>query len=92
MQCSSMAPATKTAKAPCDEKAFGAQSHGLGTRCLRFARRVTHGGRKTRFPLLAKLYGTGLATRRVPAKGFRDVSYIASPFPKLRLAQFRFIS
>jgi len=50
---------------------FGAQSHGLDTSCLRFARWVTRTGRKTRFRLLAKLYRVGLATHRVPAKGFR---------------------
>jgi hypothetical protein len=33
--------------------------------------------------LLAKLYRTGLITRRVPTKGFRVASYISSPFPKL---------
>src|SRR5262249_55591735 len=68
---------------------FGAQSHGLGTRCLRFAPRVTPTGRQTRFPLSATLYGTGLLTRRVPMKGFHDASYIASSFPKLCLAQLR---
>src|SRR5262249_44360471 len=68
---------------------FGAQSHGLGTRCLRFAPRGTPTGRQTRFPLSATLYGTGLLTRRVPMKGFHDASYIASSFPKLCLAQLR---
>ena len=29
------------------------------------------------------LCGTGLVTRRIPTKGFRVVSYISSPFPKL---------
>jgi hypothetical protein len=43
--------------------------------------------RKTRFRLLAKLYRTGLVTRRVPVKGFRHASYITSSFPKLCLAQ-----
>jgi hypothetical protein len=66
---------------------FGARSHGLGTGCLRFAPPVARTGRKTRFPLLAKLYGAGLITRRVPTKGFGDVSYIASSFPRLCLAQ-----
>jgi hypothetical protein len=42
---------------------FGAQWHGFGTGCLRFARWVTRTGRKTRFWLLAKLYQTGLVTR-----------------------------
>jgi hypothetical protein len=36
---------------------FGAQWHGLGTGCLRFARWVTRRGRKTRFWLLAALPG-----------------------------------
>lgn len=62
---------------------FGAQSHGFGTCCLRFARWVTRTGRKTRCWLLAKLYQAGLDTRRVPAKGFCDASYIASSLPKL---------
>jgi hypothetical protein len=42
-----------------------------------------HTGRKTRFWLLAKLYQAGLATRRVPTKGFRNGPYITSSFPKL---------
>ena len=51
--------------------AFEAQSHGFGTGCLRFAGRVTPTPRKTRFRLLAKLFRTGLVTRRVPSKGFK---------------------
>ena len=47
-----------------------AQSHGFGTGCLRFAGRVTPTPRKTRSRLLAKLFRTGLVTRRVPMKGF----------------------
>jgi hypothetical protein len=50
---------------------FGAQSHGFGTGCLRFAGRVAPTPRKTRFRLLAKLFRTGLVTRRVPSKGFK---------------------
>src|SRR3990172_8270313 len=60
------APAESTTKAP----AFGsfeAQSHGLGTRCLRFAGRITPPPRKTRFRLPARLYRTGL----IPA-GFQS--------------------
>jgi len=38
---------------------FGARSHGIGTRCLRFAGRVTPPPRKTRFRLLAKLCRAG---------------------------------
>ena len=67
---------------------FEAQSHGFGTRCLRFAVRVTHTPRKTRFRPLAKFYRTGLITRRVPTKGFRVVlDYISSSFPKFRDAR-----
>jgi hypothetical protein len=51
--------------------AFEAQSHGFGTGCLRFAGRVAPTPRKTRFRLLAKLFRTGLTTRRVPSKGFK---------------------
>src|ERR1019366_2136004 len=38
---------------------FEAQSHGIGTRCLRFAVRVTSSPRKTYFRLLAKLCRAG---------------------------------
>jgi len=51
-------------------RTFEAQSHGFGTGCLRFAGRVTPTPRKTRFRLLARLFRTGLITRRVPSKGF----------------------
>jgi len=50
---------------------FGAQSHGFGPRCLRFARWVARTGRKTRFWVLAKLSQAGFNTRRVPTKGFK---------------------
>ena len=66
---------------------FGAQSHGFGTGCLRFARWVSPTGRKTRFWVLAKLSQAGLNTRRAPTKGFNGASYIISPSPRLRLAQ-----
>src|SRR4051812_716348 len=49
---------------------FGAQSHGVWSRCLRFAGEVTRPPRKTRFRLLARLCRTGLVTRRVSMKGF----------------------
>src|SRR5581483_3965630 len=39
--------------------------------------------RKTRFRLLARLYRTGLVTRRVPAKGFRVSQFVSFSFPKL---------
>ena len=61
--------------------AFEAQSHGFGTGCLRFAGRVTPTPRKTRFRLLARLFRTGLATRRVPLKGFPMYPTFVPPFP-----------
>jgi hypothetical protein len=39
----------------------GAQSHGLHTRCLRFAAPVARTLRKTRYRLAANLYQAGLA-------------------------------
>ena len=69
---------TSTTSAPASSH-FGAQSHGPLTRCLRFAARVTPAPRKTRFRPLARLYRTGLVTRRVPTKGFRVTSL--PPFP-----------
>ena len=57
---------------------FGAQSHGISTRCLRFAVR-SPAPRKTRFWLPARLYQTGLITRRIPTKGF--TFWDDSPFP-----------
>jgi hypothetical protein len=65
--------------------AFEAQSHGLFTRCLRFAARVTPWRHKTRFRLLARLCRAGLDTRRVPPQSFR-VLYISSPLPRLDLS------
>jgi hypothetical protein len=80
IRCADLAPVLTTTKATRDKKDFGAPSHGLDTRCLRFAERVARTGRKTRFSLLAKLSDTGLGTRRVPTKGFRPLS---SSSPKL---------
>ena len=65
--------------------AFEAQSHGFGTGCLRFAGRVAPTPRKTRFRLLARLFRTGLTTRRVPSKGF-------SLYPTLILLSQAFVA
>ena len=51
---------------------FGAEWHGLGTPCLRFARWIARRGRKTRFWLLAQLYQAGFG----PAGFQRKVSVI----------------
>jgi hypothetical protein len=61
---------------------FGAPSHGLHARCLRFAARVTPAPRKTRSRLVASLGRTGLVPARFPSKGFRILFLLLhSPFP-----------
>src|SRR5207302_1714220 len=72
---------TKSARPPlCPQRtlpqlnqSFGAPSHGLDTRCLRFVRCLA-----TRDARLAShcwpLYGTGLVARRILMKGFRPLS------------------
>src|SRR5207249_7210216 len=65
---------------------FGAQWHGLGTRCLRFAAPVTGAPRQTRFRSLARLSRMGLVTHRVPLRGFRSTPTLRPPFPSF-LAQ-----
>ena len=54
-----------------DNRPFGALSHGLHTRCLRFAVRVAPTPRKTRFRLPATLCRAGLAARWVLNVRFR---------------------
>ena len=54
---------------------FGARSHGIGTGCLRFAVRFTPPHARLASGCPARLYQAGLVTRRVPTKGFRDVSH-----------------
>jgi hypothetical protein len=58
---------------------FEALSHGLPTRCLRFAPCIAAPGRKTRFRLEATLGRAGLSTSRVPLRGFRFLDL--SPLP-----------
>jgi len=72
-RCIVTAPAKIHNEGPCNSTHFGAQSHGLSTHCLRFAGRVAPPPRKTRFRLLVRLYRAGLATHRVPAKGFERI-------------------
>ncbi len=67
------APEHLNAKGTHDELSFEAQSHGLGTRCLRFAGWITPPPRKTRFRLPARLYRTGL----IPAGFQRKVSELS---------------
>ncbi|UCC31936.1 MAG: hypothetical protein JSU86_06590, partial [Phycisphaerales bacterium] len=69
-----------------DKQSFEAESHGLFTRCLRLAGWVSPPPRKTRYRLLARLCRAGFVARWVPSKGFCGF-YIASSFPRLRLAQ-----
>jgi hypothetical protein len=67
---------------------FGAPSHGLRTRCLRFVATVTRGHARLAPRLLARLCRAGLGTRWVPSQGFR-ACYISSPLPRLVLAHNR---
>ena len=61
---------------------LGALLHGLNARCLRFDEGHCGLRRKTRFRLPARLYRVGLATHRVPTKGFRSAPVTSlPPFP-----------
>ncbi len=68
---------------------FEALSHGLGTRCLRFAGRIAPPPRKTRFRLLASSAGWDW----IPTGFLRKVSefthVISSSFPKLSWRKVR---
>ncbi len=68
-RCAGTAPVQTTTKAPAG-MSLEAQSHGLGTRCLRFAGWITPPPRKTRFRPPATLYRAGL----IPAGFQRKVS------------------
>ena len=75
------APGTASAPANSD---FGAQSHGLHLRCLRFAVTVTQAPRKTRFRAVASLTRAGLDPQDLFGKFPSDSSHvISSPFPEL---------
>ncbi len=72
------------------EVAFGAQSHGLHPRCLRFATPVTRTPRKTRFRAVATLTRAGLDPQGLLGRFPSDSSHvISSPFPELRSAHAR---
>jgi hypothetical protein len=58
-------------------RSFGAQSHGLWTRRLRFVASVAADGARLATGCWPSFARTGLITRWVPLKGFRSVSYIA---------------
>ena len=63
---------------------FGAQSHGLHLRCLRFAASVTRSPRKTRFRAVASLTRAGLDPQDLYERFPSDSSHvISSPFPEL---------
>ena len=80
-RCVGTAPVQTTTKAPAG-MSLEAQSHGLGTRCLRFAGGITPPPRKTRFRLPARLYRTGL----IPAGFQRKVSEMSPTWLILRMA------
>ena len=69
---------------------FGAQSHGLHLRCLRFATTVTRVPRKTRFRAAADLTRAGLDPQDLFGRFPSDSSHvISSPFPELCSAHAR---
>jgi hypothetical protein len=81
LRCSSVAPGTKTAKAPTkglsklNSMAFGLAAYA--SQCAS-PRPTQHS-----LPAAGQALLDGLSTRRIPTKGFRFASYISSPFPKL---------
>jgi hypothetical protein len=83
VQCSRRGPRYVHDEGCHDTSSFGAPSHGLGTRCLRFVVGVAPALRKTRFPLLACSTGRDW----LPGGFFRKVSelHLTShpPFPGL---------
>jgi hypothetical protein len=62
---------------------FGAQSHGLPTRCLRFVGWLTPPPRKTRFRMAGQPFPGGSEYPLGPTERFQ---VIPSSFPRLRLA------
>ena len=57
-----------------DNLPFGAQWHGLRTRCVRFVRPVARTSTQHSLPAAGQLCRVGLVTHRVPTKGFSFVS------------------
>jgi hypothetical protein len=76
-------PHCTTTRAPACNLSFGAQSHGLGTRCLCFAAPVTRAPRKTRFRLPASSAGRVW----LPAGFHRKVSECYSSMAIILLSQ-----
>ncbi len=69
---------------------FGAPSHGLHHRCLRFATAVTRTSRKTRFRAVASLTRAGFDPQDLFGRFPSDSSHaISSPFPELCSAHAR---
>ena len=92
IQWDGMAPARNTTKAPHDAVISGLNGTASALAVYASSAGLLRTRRKTRFWLLAKLYQAGLITRRVLAKGFQDVSYISSSFPKLPGARTSYFS
>src|SRR5437667_9141879 len=82
-----MAPARNTTKAPLEAVISGLNGTASALAVYASSAGLLRTRRKTRFWLLAKLYQAGLATRRVPAKGFHDASVHRFPLPQAFLAQ-----
>ena len=85
IQCSSVAPGHQKAEAPTKGlSTLNSTAFGLAVYASQGRLPDTT---QDSLPVAGQALLDGLFTRKVPMKGFRVVSYISSPFPKLCLAQ-----
>ena len=82
-RASMLSSANWKASTPTTNTNFGAQSHGLYTRCLRFAGWITPPLRKTRFRMAGQPCPGGTEYPQGPNERFQIFSF---SFPRLRLA------
>ena len=82
LRSSSMAPATETTKAPAMTTLSKLNSMAFGLAVYASPGLLPHPTQDS-LPAAGQALPDGLSTRRVPLKGFKDASYILSPFPKL---------
>jgi hypothetical protein len=74
LERTSAASATATPKATRDLDYFGAQSHGLGTRCLRFVPAVTHGQTQDSLSAVGQTLRSGIGYPQGSDERFRECS------------------
>ena len=77
-----MAPATETTKAPAMTTLSKLNSMAFGLAVYASPGLLPHPTQDS-LPAAGQALPDGLSTRRVPLKGFKDASYILSPYPKL---------